>query len=133
MARPQTNELAMRDFGKALAKLHRKTPAKAKDIELWAYATHGVRLSSVTIQKALSGHMDPTACAMEVLTVLAAFYKVQPEALGRFAADRLAGELSLIGSIVGPDDGRGQESAPSGWLRRTAPERPSLALVAAAR
>lgn len=120
MARPRKNELATKDFARAVARLARKRPSSARSIERWAYAEHRLELSDVTIQKALSGQMDPTACAIEVLVVLAAFYDVEPKALGSYAGERLIAHLSLARSIHGPDDGGSTEAFPQSSCTRWA-------------
>ena len=117
MARPKTNELAVRDFHKAVDKLARKNPARPKDIELWAYATHGVYVSSESLRKAFNGTIDPTACAMELLVAIKGFYGVPSIALGHFAAERMNPFFHLAG--IDPDSPGGQVSDASGWFRAT--------------
>lgn len=117
MARPPRNALAIEDFGRNMAKLTRTNSATPKDIELWAYATQGLRVGQESIRKALHGEIDPTQCAVELLLVLAAYYGVEPRRLGKFAAERIRPVQALSGGTDPHDGGRHKRTGSSGWLR----------------
>lgn len=98
--------MAMKQLGTSLASLSRRTPASPKDIELWTYANHNVRLGEETIRKAHRGQVDPMTCSFDLLVALVAFYGVEPEALGHVAANRVRSVLAMAGGTDdGPDQG----------------------------
>ncbi len=109
MAKPPRNQLAMTDLGRSLAKLNKKQPATPKDIELWAYRNHDVRIGEETIRKAHKGQVDPTTCLLDLLIALMAFYEVEPAALGKFAERRITSVMAMAGGESGP---RGQGTPP---------------------
>lgn len=116
VARPRKNEVAVRDLHRALAKLGKRKPASAKEIERWIWTNHdGAGISDESIRKALLGEIDPDACNVELLFALRSFYGVDIDGLGRFAAARMRAALSLAG--VGPSGPSGQGIDRSGWLR----------------
>lgn len=120
MARPPRNALAIQDFSRNMAKVTRHNAATPKDIELWAYATLGFRVGQESIRKALNGEIDPTQCAVELLLVLAEFYGVEPQRLGKFADERIR-PIMALSSIHGPKNKpSGRRSVSSGWLRESA-------------
>ena len=117
MAKQPRNHLAMTDLGRALAKLHKKNPATPKDIELWTYGNHGVRIGEETIRKAHKGQVDPTTCLLDLLIALMAFYEVQPAALGKFAEHRIKSVMSMAGADGGPSDrGTAASRCTERWL-----------------
>ena len=90
MARPPKNHDAAAELGQRLQELHAKdennpTP---KDIELWIYEAFRARVATESIRKAHRGEVDPTACDMELLSGLAAYYDVDLADLGKYAASR---------------------------------------------
>lgn len=117
MARPRRNEIASKELHKAVTKLARKRnpTAKPKDIELWAYAERGVRVSEESIRKAHLGEIDPTQCAVELLLVLRGFYDAGPGELGDTAERRML----AVAAFHTPSTPSGQESDASGWLSGT--------------
>ena len=90
MARRPKNHDAAQDLGEKLQELHAKTGNNptSKDIELWIYEAFRTRVATESIRKAHRGEVDPTACDMELLSGLAAYYDVDLEDLGRHAASR---------------------------------------------
>lgn len=113
MARPQKNQLAARDFHKHVLRLQKRKPCTVKDVELWAYGRYGARISIESIRKAFAGDADPTACAAEVLLVIAAFFAAEPDALGPYAAERLQGILAMAADVDGAGD---LGISASGWF-----------------
>lgn len=99
--------MAVAQLGARVARLAKKHPATPKDIELWAYTRLGLRVGEESIRKALKGDVDPTQCAGELLLVLAAFYGVEPSALGHHAERRM--QPFLTWARRGPDETPGQE------------------------
>lgn len=89
MARHPKNHAAAEELGKQLQALHAEhggpTP---KQIELWIYDAFGVHVSDESIRKAHNGDVDPTGCQVELIAGIAAFYDVDPTALGPHAARR---------------------------------------------
>lgn len=118
MARHPRNEMAVAQFGVRVARLAKKHPATPKDIELWAYSHLGLRVGEESIRKALKGEVDPTQCAGELLMVLAAFYGVEPSALGHHAERRMQPFLTWAGKR-GPDEPPQQGSGPTACNDRT--------------
>lgn len=106
--------MAVSQFGTRIGRLAKKTPASAKDIELWAYANLGLRVSDESIRKALNGDIDPTQCAVELLMAVAAFYDVEPQDLGHHAESRLQAVLTYAGRS-GPDDSGGLGGVNRAW------------------
>lgn len=90
MARTPKNHAAAQDLGEKLRELQAETgnDPTPKDIELWIYEAFRTRVSTESIRKAHRGEVDPTACDMELLSGLAAYYDVDLEDLGRHAASR---------------------------------------------
>ena len=118
MARPPRNQLAIKDLAKHMKPLKRQKRATAKDLELHAFSTFGVRVNEESMRKALAGDIDPTACAVELLMALCSFYEVPPAELGHFAEQRLNATLTFArryASDEGPGSGGGQEVHQSGW------------------
>lgn len=114
MARPPRNDLAVKDFARSIKRVSKAKPtATPKAIELWAYKEHGVHVAPESIRKALAGQVDPTACSIELLTTLAAFYGVEPADLGVYAGRRIASVMSLVGAGGTPPD---QGRASTTWL-----------------
>jgi hypothetical protein len=93
MPRPKRNEAATTEFAKAIGSA--ELEASAKDLELWAYKEHGVRVSDESLRKALLGQMDPTACAIEVLLILVGYFDLPDSRLGPVAGARLKAVRSL--------------------------------------
>lgn len=122
MANTPRNPLAVKDFARSMKVVAKRKPnATPKDIELWAHSTYGVRLGEETLRKAQRGDVDPTAVKAEVLVALAAYYEVDPEALGRFASERIATLRTLVGvGAQGPDTPGGLGNARSTWNERDA-------------
>ncbi len=127
--------MAMQQMGKALDKLSRQTPASPKDIELWAYAHHNVRLGEETIRKAHRGQVDPMTCSFDLLIGLVAFYGIEPEALGHVAANRIHSVLAMAGDppaaphgglLVMPSDTPAEQGEPPTiWKTNVVALRPS--------
>lgn len=107
--------MAVSQMAGRVARLAKKNPATAKDIELWAYKNLGLRVGSESVRKALHGSIDPTQCAVELLMALTGFYGVEPEALGHIAADRLHSVLAYASTQAPPDGPGGQEMPPTIW------------------
>lgn len=114
MARPKRNEMAMKDLHRSVQRLVRKRHSHAtpKDIELWAFAERGLKVSDESIRKAHEGETDPTACASELLLVLRDFYEAGPGELGRAAEER----LTTLARFFGPDRGPDQANRESGCI-----------------
>lgn len=118
MARPGKDEIATRQFHKAVQALVKKRNIHAKpvDIMLWAFAERGgTRVSDESIRKAHVGEVDPNQCAIELLLVMRDFYKAGPGELGEVAQRR----IDTVMAYVTPPTPGGQESDASGWLRGT--------------
>lgn len=116
MARPKRNDIASKELHKAVLRLMRQRhiKASAKDIELWAFANHGIKISDVTIQKVLNGEADPTAVALELLYVVRAFLDAGPGELGHHAQERLD-VIDRLAQPPAPREGTGHPfPAPGG-------------------
>lgn len=137
MARPPRNEVAVKSLKDALTKLqtqyHRRTGRRAtsKDIELFGYRHLEMRVSDESIRKALTGHVDPSTCNVELLLVLAGFFDVSPDELGKFAAEKVRRILAAAG-VAGPDDGGGVQISPNAWKAEAPRIRRQLTLLTAA-
>lgn len=119
MARPRKDELAIRQFHKAVQALVKKRHIHAtpKDIELWAFAERGgTRVSDESIRKAHAGEVDPNQCAIELILVMRDFYGAKAGELGDVAQRR----IDTVLTYLTPSTPDGQEFGSSGWLRGTA-------------
>lgn len=94
----------MQQLGSSLGDLSRRSPATPKDIELWAYRNHNVRLGEETIRKAHRGLVDPTTCSFDLLVALVAFYECEPDDLGHVAAHRIRSVLAMAAATDTPPD-----------------------------
>lgn len=114
MARPKRNEMAMKELHRSVQRLAKKRHihANPKDIELWAFAERGLKVSDESIRKAHDGETDPTACASELLLVLRDFYEAEPGELGQAAEDR----LTTLARFFHPDRGPDQAVRASRWM-----------------
>lgn len=89
MARSPKNHEAAAEFGQRLHALNvERDEPTSKDIELWIYDAFHTRVSQESIRKAHRGEVDPTACDLELITGLAAYYDVEVTDLGPHAARR---------------------------------------------
>jgi hypothetical protein len=124
MANTKKNEVAVRDFDRAIAKLMKRKPTNRDEVYRWMHRNTELNVNQESIRLALKGGVtDPTACALELLVLLQAYFNIDDlDALGTFAGERLRNVLALVG---GPDGGGGQRFGDYGWLSRTA----HLALV----
>ena len=102
MARTPRNEIATKEFHKALTKLARRKGVQYKDVELWAYAERNVRVSDEMVRRAHVGDVDPTGCAVELLLVLRDYYDAGPGDLGEFAQRKMDAVLAFAGPKSGP-------------------------------
>lgn len=118
MARPPRNEVAVANFARHVARLAKRQPTTAKDIELWAYANLGLRVSQESTRKALNGEIDPTQCAVELLLALLGYFGVEPSALGSAAEKRLRPVLAFAAD---PNGGGGQEVRSTIWKAKVVP------------
>lgn len=114
MPRPKRNEMAMKELHRGVQRLARKRHihASPKDIELWAYAERGLKVSDESIRKAHEGAVDPTACAGELLLVLRDFYGAEPGDLGNAAEER----FRTLARFFAPDPGPDQVVRTSGCI-----------------
>lgn len=96
MPRPPKNHEAAAELGERLQALHEKhgkpTP---KQIELWIWDAFGTHISDESIRKAHTGGVDPTACQVELVAGLAAYYDVEVTDLGPHAARRTMTVLTM--------------------------------------
>ncbi|HET7329140.1 MAG TPA: hypothetical protein VFJ14_17855 [Nocardioidaceae bacterium] len=121
----------MKDFANHMkaVKAHADLTATPKDIELWLFRDHNLRISEETIRKALRGDIDPTTCSVDLLVGLVAYFGVSPAGLGRFAEHRIATVLALASTTPdsdGPDSPSDQVESSTKWYAT-----PELHLVAA--
>lgn len=144
MPPPPRNQLASTELGNRLSELQARHPDRpgATAIERWLLRHYDVEVSSTSIRKAHIGEVDPTACGVDLLAGLAAFYDVDPSALGRFAERRINSVLAMAGAATGGPNAPGGQGIPStgcyaespgqviDLATRRAPEVPDVAHVA---
>lgn len=134
MAQTPRNELAAAELGRRLAELHQAHPDQPgwTAVQRWLLRRFDVEVSATSIRKAHLGEVDPTACDVDLLVGLAAFYSVPAEALGNFAGRRVAAVLAMAGAASGPrpDSPREQAIPAYTWTPSTPGRRAMLEAVA---
>lgn len=96
MARTAKNQEAAIELGERLRELNDTAGnPTSKDMELWIYEAFHTRVSTESIRKAHRGDVDPTACDLELITGLAAYYDVEVTELGPHAARRTLTVLTM--------------------------------------
>ena len=129
MAQTPRNALAAAELGRRLADLHEAHPDQPgwTAVQRWLLRRFDVEVSATSIRKAHLGEVDPTACDVDLLVGLAAFYAVPAEALGNFAGRRVAAVLAMAGAASGPGpDSPGEQAIPASTCTTSTPRLRSL-------
>lgn len=100
-----------------------------REIDKWLIR-RGADLAEESIRKAHAGAIDPGKCDAELLAGLAAFYRVDAEELGRYAAERMRTLWYLMPAPSGPGGGSDQRITGTGCI---ADETGEMATVTALR
>lgn len=103
MSRPPKNQIATKEFHRALNDLKkRRPPRRPLDVTLWGHKEFDVEITDETIRRALVGEVDPTGCQIELLFMLAQWFDATPEELGSHAAERMHKMQRLMGQNPPP-------------------------------
>ena len=86
-----------------------------REIDRWL-VRRGADVAVESIRKAHAGLIDPTKCDAELLAGLASYYKVDAEALGRYAAERMRILSYLMPAPSGPGGGADQRITGTGCI-----------------
>lgn len=104
MARPPRNEIATKEFHKALGGLKKRRPPRSADeVRLWGYKEFDILVSDETIRRAFVGEVDPTQCQVELLFLLKAWFEADITELGTYAEQRMRAVLKFGGEDPTPD------------------------------
>lgn len=103
MARPPRNEIATKEFHKAITGLKKRRPPRSADeVRLWGYKEFDILVSDETIRRAFVGEVDPTQCQVELLFLLKAWFDADVTDLGTCAEQRMRAVLKFGGEDPGP-------------------------------
>ena len=103
MARTPKNHEAAAELGERLTALWTASgKPKPKQIELWVAAAFSIHYSDESIRKAHAGDVDPLGCDPGLLAALAAFYEVEPAALGPATERRFRNLLTMASASSDP-------------------------------